>query len=133
MGTGANVLFRAESRPASLQAQQAQKPAVGGGDSGPPPPGRGHRPVHFGQAGPCRHCPAFELSQWRSGSIKSLASGEVVTFDDSRKVPGRTDNQRGMDMIVAEEVPYLTDGGRQRMSGGSHEHRLGSSARDLIH
>ena len=38
-----------------------------------------------------------------------------------------------MDMIVAEEVPYLTDGGRQRMSCGSREHHLGSGARDLIH
>ena len=38
-----------------------------------------------------------------------------------------------MDMIVAEEVPYLTDGGRQRMSCGSREHHPGSGARDLIH
>jgi hypothetical protein len=36
-------------------------------------------------------------------------------------------------MIVAEEVPYLTDGGRQRISCGSREHHLGSGARDLIH
>ena len=38
-----------------------------------------------------------------------------------------------MDMIVAEEVPYLTDGGGQRMSCGSREHHLGSGAQDLIH
>jgi hypothetical protein len=38
-----------------------------------------------------------------------------------------------MDMIVAEEVPYLTDGGVQRMSYGSPEHHLGNSAQDLIH
>ena len=91
-GTGANVLVRAESRPAGLKAQQAQKPTVGAGDSRPPPPGCGHRPVHFGQAGPGRHCAACELSQRRSGSIKSLAFGDVITFHDSLQVPGRADD-----------------------------------------
>src|SRR5271167_4446798 len=38
-----------------------------------------------------------------------------------------------MDMIVVEEVPYLTDGGGQRMSCGSREHHLGSGAQDPIH
>ena len=38
-----------------------------------------------------------------------------------------------MDMIVAEEVPYLADGGGQRMPYGSREHRLGIGAHDLIH
>jgi hypothetical protein len=75
----------------------------------------GHRPAYFGQAGPGRHCAARESSQRRSGSIKSPAPGDVITFHDSLQVPGRADDQRGMDMIVAEEVPYLTDGGRQRM------------------
>ena len=132
-GAGANVLVRAESRPAGLKAQQAQKPAVGAGDSGPPPPGCGHRPADFGQAGPWQHCAACEPSQRRSGSIKSLVLGDVITFHDSLQVPGRADDQRGVDVIVAEEVPYLTDSGGQRMSCGSREHHLGSGAQDLIH
>ena len=109
-GAGANVLVRAESRPADLQAQQAEKPAVGAGDGGPPPPGCGHRLAHFGQAGSGRHRAARESSQRRSGRIRSLAPGDVIAFHDRFQVPGRADDQRGMDMIVAEEVPYLTDG-----------------------
>ena len=132
-GTGANVLVRAESRPAGLQAQQAQKPAVVAGDSSPSSPGRGHRPTHFSQAGPGRHRAACESSQRRSGSIKSRTPSDVVTFHDSLQVPGRTDNQRGMDMIVTEEVPYLTDSGRPRMPCGSRDHRLGGGRHDLIH
>jgi hypothetical protein len=132
-GTGANILFRAESRPAGLQAQQAQKPAVGTSDSGPPSPGRDHRSAHFSKVGSRRHRAACESPQRRSGSIKSLAPGDVVTFHDSLQASGRADDQRGMDMIVAEEVPYLTDGGRRRMSCGSREHHLGSGAQDLIH
>jgi hypothetical protein len=132
-GAGTNVLVRAKSRPAGLKAQKAQKSAVGADDRGPPPPGRGHRPAHFGQAGPGRHGAARESSQRRRGSIKSLAPGDVVTFHDSFQVPGRADDQRGMDMIIAEEVPYLTDGGRQRMPYRGPEHRLGHGAQDPIH
>jgi len=91
-GTGANVLVRAESCPAGLQAQQAQKPTVSGGDSRPPPPGCGHRPAHFGQAGPGRHCAACESSQRRSGSSKGLAPGDVITFHDRLQVTGRADD-----------------------------------------
>ena len=133
LGTGANVLVRAESRLAGLEAQQAQKSAVGAGDSGPPPPGCDHLPAHFGQAGLGRHCAACEPSQRRSGSIKGPAPGDVVTFYDSFQISGRADDERGMDMIVAEEVPYLADGGGQRMPCGSREHRLGGGAHDLIH
>jgi len=132
-GTGANVLVRAESPLAGLEAQQAQKPAVGTGDRGPPPPGRDHRPVQFAQAGPGRHGTARELSQGRGGSIKSRAAGDVVTFHDGLQVSGRADDQRRMDMVIAEEVPYLTDGGGQRMSDRSRDHRLGRGTRDLIH
>ncbi len=132
-GPSANVLVRAEARPAGLKAQQAQEPAVGAGDSGSPPPGCGHRRAHFSNAGPGWHCAACESSQRRSGSIKSPAPGDVITFHDSFQVPGRADDQRGMDMIVAEEVPYLTDGDGQRMPYGSREHRLASGAHDLIH
>jgi hypothetical protein len=91
-GTGANVSVRAESRPAGLKAQQAKKPTVGAGDSRPPTPGCGHRPARFGKAGPGRHRAAFESSQRRSGSIKSLALGDVITFYDSLQVPGRADD-----------------------------------------
>ncbi len=133
LGTGANVLVRTESRPAGLKTQQAQKPTIGAGDSRPPSPGCGHRPADFGKAGPGRHCAACESSQRRSGTIESLALGDVITFHDRLQVPGRADDERGMDMIVAEEVPYLTDGGGQRMSCGSREHHLGSGAQDLIH
>jgi hypothetical protein len=91
-GARANVLVRAESRPAGLKAQQAQKPAVGAGDSGPPPSGCGHRPADFGQAGPWQHCAARESSQRRSGSIKSLVLGDVITFHDSLQVPSRADD-----------------------------------------
>jgi hypothetical protein len=132
-GTGANIGVRAEARPAGLKAQQAQKPTVGAGDSGPPTPRCGHRPAHFGQVGLCRHRAACETSQRRSGSIKSLAPGDVITFHDSLQVPGRADDQRGMDMIVAEEVSYLTDGSRQRMSCGSREHHLGHGTQHPIH
>jgi hypothetical protein len=69
-------------------------------------------PAHFGNAGPCWHCAARESSQRRRGSIDSLAAGDVIAFHDSLQVPGQAYDQRGMDMIVAEEVPYLTDGGR---------------------
>lgn len=132
-GTGANVLIRAESRPASLQAQQAKQPAVGAGDSGPPPPGCSHDLAHFGKTGSRRHCTAYESSQRHSDSIRSLAPGDVITLHDSRQVPSRADDQRGVDVIVAEEFPYLADGGGQRMSRGSREHSLGSGAQDLIH
>ena len=132
-GTRANVLVRAESRPAGLQAQQAQKPAVSAGDSSPPPPGCGHRRAHFGQAGPWPYYAACESPQRRSGSIKVMAPGDVITFHDSFQVPGRADDQRGMNMIVAEEVPYLTDGGRQRMSYGNRQHHLGSDAQHPVH
>jgi hypothetical protein len=132
-GPGANVLCGAESRLAGLQAHQAQKPAVVADDCGPPPPGRGHRPVHLSQAGPGRHRAARESSERRGGSISSLAPADVVAFHDSLQVTGRADDQRGVDMIVAEEVAYLTDGGRQAMLCGGREHRLGGGARDLIH
>jgi hypothetical protein len=72
--------------------------------------------AHFGQAGSGRHGAAREPLQWRGGSIKSLAIGDVITFHDRLEVPGRADDERGVDMIVAEEVPYLTDSGGQRMS-----------------
>ena len=87
-GTVANVLVRAEARPAGLKAQQAQESAVGTGDSGPPPPGCGHRLAHVGQAGPGRHCAARESSQRHSGGIKSPAPGDVITFHDSFQVTG---------------------------------------------
>jgi hypothetical protein len=132
-GTGANVLFRAESRPARLQAQQAEKPAVGTDDRGPSSPGGDHRPVHFGQAGAGWHRTACEPSQRRHGSIRSRATSDVLTFHDSLQVPGRADDQRGMDMIVAEEVPNLINGGGRRMPCGSREHHIGSGACDLIH
>ena len=132
-GTGANILVRTESRPAGLPAQQAQKPAVGTGDSGSPSPGRDHRPAHFSQAGPGRHRAAFKPSQRRSGSIRTLTPSDVVTFHNSLEVAGRTDDQRGMHMIVTEEVAYLTDGGAQRMPCGSRDHRLGGGRHDLIH
>ena len=79
------------ARPAGLKAQQAQKPTVGAGDSRPPTPGCGHCPAHFGQAGPGRHSAACKPSQRRSGNIKGLAPGDVVTFHDSLQVPGRAD------------------------------------------
>ena len=130
---GADVLVGTESRPGGLQAQQAKKPTVGAGDGGPPPPGCGHRLAHVGQAGLGRHGAACESPQRRGGSIKSLAIGDVITFHDCLQVPGRADDERGVDMIVAEEVPYLADGGGQRMSHRSREHRLGNGAQDLIH
>ena len=132
-GTGADVLVRAESRLAGLQAQQAEKSAVGTDDSGPPPPGRGHRLMRFGQAGAGRHRAAREASQRRGGDTGNLAAGDVVTFHDGFQVSGRADDQRGMDMIIAEEIPHLTHGGGQRMSYGSPEHRLGNGAQNLIH
>jgi hypothetical protein len=132
-GTGANVLLRAEARLARLKAQQAQKPAAGAGDSGPPPPGCGHRAAHFGKAGPGRHYTACKSSQRGSGSIKSPPPVDVITFHDSLQVPGRADDQRGMDVIVAEEFPYLADGRGQRVSCGSREHHLGGGAQALIH
>ena len=38
---------------------------------------------------------------------RSVNAGDVITFHGSLQVPGRADDPRGMDMIVAEEVPYL--------------------------
>ncbi len=76
------------------------------------------------------------MSNWlarRSGRVRSLAPGDVIAFHDRFQIPGGADDQRGMDMIVAEEVPYVTDGDGQRMSYGSREHRLASGAHDLIH
>jgi len=91
-GTGANVPIRAEPRPAGLKAQQAQKPAVGAGDSCPPTPGGDHPSAHFGKVGPGWHRAARDSSQRRSGSIKSLALGDVITFHDRLQVPGRADD-----------------------------------------
>lgn len=131
--TGTNVLVGAESRLAGLKAQQAQQSAVGAGDSGPPTPGCDHRLAHFGKAGPGRHRASCKSSQRCCGSIKSPAAGDVITFHNRLQVPGRADDQRGMDVIVAEEVPYLTDRGGQIMSYGSREHHLGSVTHDPIH
>ena len=128
MTAGADVLVGAESGPAGLEAQQAEKPAVGAGDSDPPPPGCGHLPVYVGQAGLGRHGAARESSQRRGGSIKRLVTGDVGTLHDRFQVPGRADDERGMDMIVLEIIPYLADGGGQRMSHRNREHRLGSGA-----
>jgi hypothetical protein len=107
---------RPRSRPSALVTAARRRPAGG------------HRPAHFGNAGPCWHRAACESSQRRGGSIESLAPGDVIAFHDGLQVPRRADDQRGMNMIVAEEVPYLTDGGRQRMSDGSREHHLGGGA-----
>ena len=133
MTAGADVLVGAESGPAGLEAQQAEKPAVGAGDSDPPPPGCGRRPAHFGKAGPWRHCAACESSQRRGGSIKRLVTGDVGTLHDRFQVPSRADDERGMDMIVLEIIPYLADGGGQRMYCGNREHHLGNGAQRLIH
>jgi AcrR family transcriptional regulator len=129
----AHVLVRAESRPAGLQAQQAKQPPVGTDDRGSPLTGSDHRPVHFGQAGPARHSAPFEPPQRRGGRVKSPAPGEVATLHDRLQVPALADDQRGMDMIVAEEVAYLSDGGRRRMPHRNREHRLSNGAHDPIH
>jgi hypothetical protein len=50
---------------------------------------------------------------------QSLAISDVVTFHDTRQVPGRADDERGMHMIIAEELLYLPDGSRQRMPVGT--------------
>jgi hypothetical protein len=67
-----------------------------------------------------------------AAASRSLAPGDVVTLHDSLQVPGRADDQCGVDVIVVEEIPYYADGGGQR-SCWSREHRLGSGAQDLIH
>jgi len=41
----------------------------------------------------------FERSQRRGGSTKSPTPGDAATLHDSLQVPGRADDQRGMDMI----------------------------------
>jgi hypothetical protein len=64
---------------------------------------------------------------------QSLAISDVVTFHDTRQVPGRADDERGMHMIIAEELLYLPDGSRQRMPGRDREHRIADGAHDLIH
>src|SRR6266851_1811129 len=98
-------------------------PKVAGSASPGPHPGRGRE-----RPGQSRIPPAAAAS---SGSIKGLALGDVGTFHDSLQVPGRADDERGMDMIVAEEVPYLTAGGGPRMSCGSRVHRLGGGRKTL--
>ena len=84
---GADVLVGAESRPAGLEAQQAQKPAVGAGDSGPPTPRRDHRLAHFGQAGPGRHGAARESPQRRGRSIKSLKHTTAIFRQVNKETP----------------------------------------------
>jgi hypothetical protein len=117
-GTSANVLVRAESRPAGRQAQQAQKPAVGADDGGPPTALGGHRPAHFGQVGLGRHRAACELPRRRGGGIiKRLAPGDAITFHDSLQMPGRADDQRGVDTVVAEEVSAPRPEGRPQTGG----------------
>jgi hypothetical protein len=132
-GASTYIQVRAEARLAGLEAQQAEKVAAGAGDSGPSSSGRRHRPAHLGQAGLGRHRAAREPPQRRSGRIGSLAPGDVIAFHDSFELPGRADDQRGMDMTVAEEVPYLTDGGRPGMAHGSGEHHLARGTPHLIH
>ena len=70
------------------------------------------------------------MAQWRH---QSLAISDVVTFHDTPQVPGRADDERGMHMIIAEELLYLPDGSRQRMPGRDREHRIADGAHDLIH
>lgn len=105
-------MVRAESRSAGFEAEQAKQPTVGAGDSGPPLSACGHRPAHSGQAGVARHCAAREPAHWCDRSIKSLAPGDVITFHDSLQVTSRADDQCGMDMVVAEEIPGLDSGVR---------------------
>jgi hypothetical protein len=62
-----------------------------------------------------------------------MASTDVVTFYDSRQVPGRADDERGMDMIITEEAPHLPDSGSERMLYGHREHRIGDGTHGLVH
>src|SRR5581483_3430124 len=85
-GPGPDVFAGAEAGLARLQAQQAQEPAVGAGDGGPPLPRAGHGLVDAGQAGPRRYRTAGEPPQRRRDGIGSLAVGEVVAFNDGLQV-----------------------------------------------
>jgi hypothetical protein len=89
--------------------------------------------VHVAKAGSRRHCAPGEPAERCSGSVKGLAPCDVVAFHDGLEVSGRVHDQRSVDVTVAEEVPYLADGGGRGMSFLDREHRLGNDARDVVH
>jgi hypothetical protein len=132
-GTGVNVFFGAESRPAGFQAQQAEKPPVLADDRGPPPPGRVHGPLYLSQAGVFEHGAARESSQRRCGGIGDLIVADVAPLHHGSQVSGRSDDQRGMDMIVIEKLTDLADGGAQWMPYRGREHRISEGAHGVIH
>ena len=74
-----------------------------------------------------------DAAQRGTGLIEALPLGDVVTFHHRHQVPGRADDERGIDMAVVEEVAYLPDSGGQRMPRGGCEHRIGNRTQDLIH
>jgi hypothetical protein len=131
--TGVNVFFGAESRPAGLQAQQAEKPPILADDRGPPPPGRVHGPLYLSQAGVFEHGAARESSQRHRSRVGDLAMADVVTLHHGSQVSGRSDDQRGMDVIVIEKLTDFADGGAQWMPHRGREHRIGKGAYGLIH
>jgi hypothetical protein len=128
-----HVFFGAESRPAGFQAQQAEQPTILADDRGPPPPGRVHGPLYLSQAGVFEHGTARESSQRRCGGIGALVVAEVAPLHHGRQVSGRSDDQRGMDMIVIEKLTDLADGGVQWVPHRGREHRIGQGAHGLIH
>ena len=132
-GPGQNVFSGAETGPAGLQAQQAEKPPVRADDRGPPPPGLVHALLQLRQAGVFGHGAARESSQRRRGGVGCLAGADVAPFHHRRQVAGRSDDQRRMDMIVIEKLTDLADGGAQWMPHRGREHRIGQGAHGLIH
>ena len=132
-GASADVIFRTESGPAGLEAQQAEQPAVVADDRGPPAAGGGHRLVRLSQTGPGRHGTTSEPSQRYGGGFGSLVPRKIIALHHGGQPAGRADDQRGVDMIITEEITDLADGGAQRMPERRGEHGLGNGARHFIH
>src|ERR1700744_1853098 len=86
-----------------------------------------------GQAGVFEHDSACDPAQRYGLSVRSMTRGEVVAFDHRYQVPGWIGDQRRMDVVVAEEVPDLADGGTERMPHRGREHRLRRSVCHLVH
>src|SRR6185437_2749293 len=119
-----DVLVRAETRAARLEAQQAEKAAVSADDRSTPPAGRDHRPARLSQAGPGWDCTALKPPKPRGRGVEGRPFGYVTALHDGRQVPGRTDDQRSMDMIIIEELHHIPDRGGRGMRPGGRKHRL---------
>ena len=97
---------------AGLEAQQAQKPAVGADDCVPPLPGRGHGQPGRSHAGPGQDDTARQAAKRRGTRIiRSRTAGDIATLDHGGQATCLSDDQRGVHMVIAKEPPHVSHRG----------------------